>query len=186
MSGTESSVLADGWVVRTGAALLAAAGLAWLGGAVGAASGAAIVALALVAPGPFAVAVGTVGLAAVVPATPAGLPADLPLAAVGLAVAGLAGVLFGPDLRSAAGRRTAGLGVGVAGLLAGAGAAAQATWGATWVAAGVLALLVAVVGYGLHRYERVAVGMVPDVGPANGRPRRGPSHGRPRRGAGDE
>ena len=77
-------------------------------------------------------------------------------------------MLVGPTLRSPGGRRTAAWTLLGGGLLAGIALVSYALWDRVWVAAAVLVGIGALVAYGLHRYELVVLGKVPDPGDEDG------------------
>jgi hypothetical protein len=81
----------------------------------------------------------------------------LPLAVIEV---GLVGVLVGPVLGSATGRRTAVWTIIGGSLLGGATLASYALSDRMWVAAALLVALGILGGYGIHRYELVALGKV--------------------------
>lgn len=110
-------------------------------------------------PSTYAFAVGQVVLVAVTRPTGVLEVGFLPLALLEL---GLAGVLVGPELRSADDRRTAGGTLFGGGLLSGVTLASYTLWDRVWVAATVLVGIGALGAYGLHRYELVVLGKVPD------------------------
>jgi len=144
-----------GWslaVLSAGLLVLAALGASQPAVGLVAAAG-LLAAWATLAP-PYAVAVGWVGLAATVP--DAGVATSvLPVATA----ASLLLLLVVRDLPTPTGRRTAWLTLGLAGVL---GGVAAATVGPTriWLAAALVIGVGALVGYGVHRYERVALGVV--------------------------
>lgn len=132
--------------------LLAASALAVTGGASGLLAGAAVAASWYVLPTPAAFAVGQFALVAV--AADAG-----PLALV-VAEGGLLGLLAGSTLDADRSARLVALAVGGVALLAASGWASYRWLGAAPQAAAVLAVGFALGAYGLHRYERVALGLV--------------------------
>lgn len=149
-----------------GIAVIAVIVLLWMvSGQIGFVGGAVLAVAWAVLPATYAFAVGQVAFVAVTRQTgllDAGL---LPLALVEV---GLLGVLVGPSLRSARGRRTAASTLLGAAVLGGIVLASYALWDRVWVAAAVLVGVGALGAYGLHRYELVVLGKVPapdDEGP---------------------
>lgn len=145
---------------ETAADLLGPVGLVVFGGGMGSVAGVpglvagvGVAAVWYALGTPYAIAVGHLLLAALVPTVPP-LPA---LAAVELGtlllLAGDAGVTAGPGRRSIAGL------VAFGGLLAALGAARSVTE-ELWLLAAALVGVTAVAAYGLHRYERVRMGLV--------------------------
>ena len=136
--------------------------LLWmLSGPIGLVGGGVLFVSWAVLPATYAFAVGQIVFVALTrPAsvTEVGL---LPLALLEL---GLAGVLVGPELGSAVARRTAGRTLLGGALLSGVALASYALWGRVWIAATVLVGIGALGAYGLHRYELVVLGKVPESG----------------------
>lgn len=151
-------------LARPGVAIAvgAAGALTWVGGHVGFLGGVALVAALLAATPRYAFAVGQLALAA---ATGGTTPDPGVLVIV---EALLFGVLVTPGAdRPFDPRLAAGTCATTGGLCAVAWASLRA-WDATWIAAGVILAVAGLAGYGVHRYELVALGNVPASG-ATGR-----------------
>lgn len=147
-----------------GIAAVAVCALLWvMSGPVGLVGGGVLLAAWAVLPATYAFAVGQVAFVAAT--RPDGLldAGILPLALVEL---GLAGVLVGPALHDRDRSIAAWTLLGAA-ALGGLALASYALWDRVWIAAAVLVGVAALVAYGLHRYELVVLGKVPD--PDDGR-----------------
>lgn len=143
-----------------GVAGLAVVALLWVvSGPIGLIGGGVLLVAWAVLPATYAFAVGQVAFVAVT--RPDGL-LDVGLLPLALVELGLVGVLVGPALRSARGRRTAVWTLLGAAALTGVALASYALWDRVWLAAGVLVGFGALGTYGLHRYELVVLGKVPD------------------------
>lgn len=151
------AALEDRSRIAAGAVVIAALGLALLGGVVGVLAGVATLVVWWYTPGPYAVGVGQFGLVAVAPAD-----ALFPILVVELA---LLGVLVGPDVEAERGQvnapaRVAPATVGITSVLGLIALGALWTVEAVWSGALVLVLTAVLAGYAVHRYELVALGMV--------------------------
>lgn len=143
-----------------GIAVIAVIVLLWMvRGRLGLVGGAVLLVAWAVLPATYAFAVGQVAFVAVTRQPDLFDTGLLPLALVEV---GLLGVLVGPDLRSARGRRTAALILLGATVLGGIALGSYALWDRVWVAATVLVGVGSLGAYGLHRYELVVLGKVPD------------------------
>ena len=144
-----------------GIAVLVVGTLLWVvSGGIGLVGGGVLLVAWAVLPATYAFTVGQIAVVAVT--RPGGLSAldILPLALIEL---GLAGVLVGPALRSAQGRRTAAWTLLAGSLLGGVALTSYALWDREWIAAVSLIGLGCLGAYGLHRYEMVVLGKVPDL-----------------------
>lgn len=141
-----------------GLAALGVAALLWvLEGTIGLVSGGVLLLTWATLPPTYAFAVGQVAFVAVTRPESLLDIGLLPLAVIEL---GLVGVLVGPDLRSATGRRTAVWTIIGGSLLGGATLTSYALSDRSWIAAALLVALGIFGGYGIHRYELVALGKV--------------------------
>jgi hypothetical protein len=144
-----------------GIAVLVVGTLLWMvSGSIGLVGGGVLLVAWTVLPATYAFAVGQIAVVAVT--RPEGLSTldILPLAVIEL---GLAGVLIGPALRSAQGRRTAAWTLLAGSLLGGVALTSYALWNQEWIAAVSLIGLGCLGAYGLHRYEMVVLGKVPEL-----------------------
>lgn len=134
------------------AAVLAAGLLFVLGGPVGIAGGFALVAVWYALSSIHAFAVGQFAIVA--------LAGDWPLSYTAGAELAVFAVLLASDVTTVRGRRLAAHTVVGTAALAGVAASVHAVWTETWATAVVVCTVLALVAYGLHRYERVATGAV--------------------------
>lgn len=142
----------NGWPVAELAATVAlAVALVVAIGPVGLVVTAATAGVWLLAPTPYAIAVGHVCLFTLAPAALG--PSDAFVAEAGFAAILLAGLAEGPNARAAVG--AAALTATVAGLTAGVGLVTLSLW----AAAAVTLLALAALGYAVHRLERVRFGL---------------------------
>lgn len=135
------------------AVLLTLAGLVTAAGLPGLLVGLGVAVCWYAAPAPFAAALGALGLVAL-------LPADAPLLRALPAGLGLAGVLVAA---SPATTRRLDFGAAYVVALAPLLVAAWTGWawgGAVWTGALALAVVAAVLSYGIHRYERLRFGLL--------------------------
>lgn len=139
------------------AALVATVALGVATGPVGAAAGLATLGLWWLVTAPYAVAAGQVLAVAV-------LPVDVGLPVLAAIEASLLAILLGPLLTT-----DAPVGSATAFVVCAAGLAVipmtlLSTGRPLWTAAAALAVVAAVAAYALHRYERVRLGLVEEVG----------------------